>query len=169
MPESIFQKLHNDKFIVKLLVLIILTLSLSFTCYKKNQLEKEYIGSWSNETTKINVRTKTGFMKYKFTPITVPVSLAILPQGIANCKIGEIEKNNLTIIKNIENAEKTGVVYVIKLGEIGQINNTDPLSKKELELWIKPIKNEKVLQVEIRQMHLLDAFPMGEAKLIKTS
>ena len=82
-------------------------------------------------------------------------------------KIGDIELNNLALTKNLGNAEKTGVIYIIKLGEIGLINNTDPVSEKEIELWIKPITNEKTLQIEIRQMGMLDAFPMGEVVLEK--
>ncbi len=106
-------------------------------------------------------------MKYKFTTVTVPISLTISPQGTASCKIGDIELNNLALTKNLGNAEKTGVIYIIKLGEIGLINNTDPVSEKEIELWIKPIKNEKIIHVEIRQMDMLDKFPMGEVELHK--
>lgn len=167
MFKSILQKTNYYKFTGKLFVLIILMLSESFTCYKQNQPEKEYLGRWLNASAKIQVRTKTGFMKYKFTPVTVPISLTISPQGTATCKIGDIELNNLALTKNLGNAEKTGVIYIIKLGEIGLINNTDPVSEKEIELWIKPIKNEKTLQIEIRQMGMLDAFPMGEVVLEK--
>jgi hypothetical protein len=42
-----------------------------------------------------------------------------------------------------------------------------PECEKEIELWIKPITNEKTLQIEIRQMGMLDAFPMGEVILEK--
>jgi hypothetical protein len=166
MFESTFKKTSFNKF-KGIFFILILMLSESFTCYKQNQPEKEYLGSWYNASAKIQVRTKTGFMKYKFTSITIPISITISPQGTATCKIGNVESNSLSVTKNPGNVEKTGVIYIVKLGEIAQINKTDPLSKKEVELWIKPIKNEKTLQVEIRQMDLLDAFPMGEVVLEK--
>ena len=167
MFESTFKKTNFNKFKGILFILVILMFSESFTCYKQNQPEKEYLGKWFNASAKIQIRTKTGFMKYKFTTITIPISITISPQGTATCKIGNVESNSLSVTKNPGNAEKTGVIYIVKLGEIGLINKTDPLSKKEVELWIKPIKNEKALRVEIRQMDLLDAFPMGEVVLEK--
>ena len=67
MFKSILQKTNYYKFTGKLFVLIILMLSESFTCYKQNQPEKEYLGRWLNASAKIQVRTKTGFINYKFT------------------------------------------------------------------------------------------------------
>ena len=162
-----FKSIRDRNFIGLWFILIMFILLGSFTCYKQNQSEKEYVGTWLNETAKIQVRTKTGIIKYKFTPITVPISLTILSQSTATCKIGEIETNNLVVTRNSGNAEKTGVIYIIKLGEIGLINNTDPLSKKEIQLWIKPLTKANKLHLEIRQMGTLDAFPMGEVVLEK--
>lgn len=148
-------------------VLVLLITLGAFTCDRQIQPAAAYVGNWGTSSTSLTVRTKTGFMKYKFTPVSVPVSLNIASQGLATCALGDIKLNNLNVMANKGNSEKTGIIYIIRCGEVGNLNSNDPADKKVLELWIKPMKSDNKLHMEIRQMHTLDPFPMGEVVLEK--
>lgn len=155
----------QSKILSTLGVLVLIIPLGAFTCTKQTQPSTAYIGTWTNTNANIKVRTKTGVLKYQFTPLAIPVSLVINAQGKANCRLGNVNLTNLSVLNNNGNSNKTGIIYIIRCGQVGKLNNTDPEAKKEIELWIKPIKTSNKLHVEIRQMHTLDPFPMGEVIL----
>ncbi len=143
--------------------MVVMLVSLgAFTCAKQIKPEKIYVGTWLTSAANIQIRTKSGVMKYQFTPLTIPIKLHILGNGTADCKLGDVELKNLTLLKNPGNSDKTGIIYTIRCGEVGKLIEQDPSNRKELELWIKPLSKDNQLHVEIREMHLLDPFPIGE-------
>lgn len=155
------------KLLSTLLVLASITGLGAFTCTKQTIPEKEYVGTWTNNNNKLNVRTKTGVMNYQFTPISIPITLSINEHGLVNGNVGDVRINNINLNKNSGNSAKTGIIYSIRCGQVGKLSANDPLDKKEIELWVKPLTADKKLHVEVRQMHSLDPFPMGEVVLNK--
>lgn len=139
----------------------------SFTCTKQRPPSPAYAGTWKTASARLKVRTKTGLMKYEFTAVEIPVTLTINTEGQASCTLGDLKLGTLNVEPNKGDSTKTGIAYVIDCGEVDKFNATDPLAKKKIALWIKPIGSGKVLQVEVRQMETLDAFPMGELVLQK--
>lgn len=139
----------------------------SFTCTKQSPPSSAYLGTWHTKQANLKVRIKTGVLKYAFTPVEIPVTLTIHPDGKVSVTIGAVKLDKLSLEPNKGNSSKTGISYLIVCGELGKLNANDPLAKKKLELWIKPLGKGNELQIEVRQMETLDAFPMGELRLFK--
>lgn len=160
--------IHKQSKILYTLGVLVLTIALgAFTCAKQTPINAAYIGTWNTQSANIKVRTKTGVMNYQFTPLSIAVRLNITAQGQASCKLGDVDLTQLSISKNKGNSSKTGIIYTIPCGQVGRLSNTDPETKKEIELWIMPLTADNKLHIEIRQMGTLDAFPMGEVVLEK--
>jgi hypothetical protein len=161
--------IHKPSKLLYALGVLVLTVGLgAFTCAKQQSINTAYIGTWSTQNANIKVRTKTGVMSYQFTPLIIPISINITAQGQASCKLGDADLIQLNLLRNKGNSDKTGIIYTIPCGQIGKLNHVDPETKKEIELWIKPLTKANKLHIEIRQMGTLDAFPMGEVVLEKT-
>jgi hypothetical protein len=139
----------------------------AFTCQKEAQPKLDYIGVWQTQNATINVRKMHGMFRYNFSPISIPVVLTINRDGTAKCLFGNKETKPLKILLNKGNVNKNGVIYIINCGKPGKLSNSDPNEKKRLELWVKPLDDSGKLSVEIRQMDVFDAFPMGELLLTK--
>ena len=153
--------------LILLSTLVVILIVSSFIVKKNTEIKDSYVGQWSNASATLKVRTKNGFMDYTFTPITIPIQINIQKQGVAFCKIGDIELKNLKVQLNPGNTESKGIIYTIDCGMIGKLTSNDPLANKKIEFWIKPIKQANTLQIEVRQMHFMDPFPMGEINLKK--
>lgn len=157
----------KSKLVYTLGVLVLVVVLGAFTCAKQTPINAAYLGTWTTLNTKIKVRTKTGVMNYQFTPLSIAVRLNITAQDQASCKLGDVNLTQLSISKNKGNSSKTGIIYTIPCGQVGRLSNTDPETKKEIELWIMPLTADNKLHIEIRQMNTLDAFPMDEVVLEK--
>lgn len=139
----------------------------AFTCTKQHSPSSAYVGTWQTSSAGLKVRTRSGFMKYEFTPLDIPVTLTINAGGKASCTLGAIQLDSLRITANKGDSIKTGIAYIIHAGKTGKLSTADPLTDKKIELWIRPGLYGNKLQVEVRQMELFDAFPMGELQLTK--
>ncbi len=153
----------------KAALMILLFISIcSFSCTKKQSPPATaYVGTWHTKQANLKVRVKTGVLKYAFKPVEIPVTLTIHLEGKVSVTIGAVKLDKLSLEPNKGNSSKTGISYLIVCGELGKLNANDPLAKKKLELWIKPLGKGNELQIEVRQMETLDAFPMGELRLFK--
>ena len=111
----------------------------------KAPINKEYVGTWVGLFTTINVRTKTGFLCYKFTKGRVEMALQINEDNTASGKIGNSELTEAKIKKN----NGAGIAYIIDCGEVGKLFYNDPEEKKPLQLWLIPITQSDTLRAEI--------------------
>ena len=149
-----------------IIILIAFLMLFNFNC-NSQEIKKNLIGNWETENTKISIRTKIKWMKYKFNSANIKLTLKINSDNSVNGSIGDVKINQPTILKNKGKSSKTGIAYIIPCGIIGQICKEDTSALKTLELWIKPQSNEDVLIAEIRLKNGWDTFPMGEAIFYK--
>ncbi len=146
---------------------IILALLLFVNCKNSiNQSDIEIKGNWEAQNTDITFRTKIRWMKYHFTKSKTNLTLQINNNQTISGSIGNVTFKDAKIDKNKTSASVGGITYIVKCGIIGPINNDDPTSNKEIELWLKPISQGGILNAEIRLIDGWDTFPMGEAAFI---
>lgn len=124
-------------------------------------LPKELIGQWKSDTTAITVRTEPTWMRFTFTKDSSYALIMINNNKTASGIIGNATFQNGKIIKNSGNPNKTGVAYIIRCGSIGKIFSNDPLEKKEVEIWLSPLKGRN-LHAELRYTEGLSLFPMAD-------
>ncbi len=149
------------------LIGIILTLLFYVNCKNTiNQQHVEITGNWEAQNTNITFRTKVRWMKYHFTKSKTNLTLQINTNRTANGSIGNIIFKDAKIEKNKVSPSVSGIAYIVKCGIIGPINKDDSVTKKEIELWLKPITKTGILIAEIRLIDGWDTFPMGEAQFI---
>jgi len=128
----------------------------------KNKISSQYVGIWESSFTNINVRSKTGFFKWKFISGSVKIILQINDDNFASGKIGNSEFKSASIKKN----RGIGISYIIDCGEVGKLFENDPEEKKSLQLWLIPINENDTLRAELR-LSSSDKYPMGEFKLFR--
>jgi hypothetical protein len=125
-------------------------------------------GNWFAEKTKVTVRTSKSFGSYQFTSDSVAVSLTIHDDNTESGNIGNALLSHVPIKENnpLPGAQTT-VCCIVKCGEIGKIFATDPLNKKEVELWLIPTPDKNKLEAELRYTEGLAVFPMASIMLSK--
>lgn len=127
---------------------------------QKSAIPPELIGEWKSDMTNITVRTELKWMKFEFTSDITSVDLTIDSNKTAHGFIGSAEFNNGKIRKNGGNPDRTGVAYIVQCGQVGKIFSNDPLGKKEVEIWLGPIKGE--MHAELRYTEGMAQFPMAD-------
>jgi hypothetical protein len=151
------------------LVLVAVFLTITLSCNSQVP-QNDLIGSWETGSTKITLREKTGWMKYKFTSANIKLTLKINPDNSVNGQIGNVSFKDATLTKNKGNSSSTGISYIVSCGLLDHICAEDITGPKKIELWLMPTKNNGVLQAEIRLIDGWDTFPMGEAQFnLKTT
>ncbi len=151
--RSIINSLGNWSLISILLILC--------SCSKWS-IPSEYLGEWQTDRTIITVRTEPKWMKFQFTTDTAVISIKIKSDKIVSGFIGSTEIVNGKLKKNWGlPSSYTGVSYIIECGSIGRIFNSDPVNRKEVEIWISPIKDNEVLEAELRFIENKAVFPMA--------
>ena len=133
----------------------------------KRAIQNDYIGQWESEKVKITVRTKEKNEPYKFISDYAVVSFKITEGKTASGQIGQTRFENVSIKKNPELLWETGVEYIIECGSVGKIFNADPLSSKEVEIWICPLEQKGKLKAELRYTEGMAVFPMADVDLTK--
>ena len=63
----------------------------------------------------------------------------------------------------------TGVAYIIECGSIGKLFTTDPLERKNVEIWISPLASDNIMKAELRYTDGMEDFPMADLQLTKES
>lgn len=126
----------------------------------------EYIGDWNCSNHAVIVRTYAFGDGFTFSKDSASVSLRIDKNKTASGNIGNATFSRAIIKRNKVNTDLSGIAYTIECGEIGKIFPGDPLPKKEVELWLLPIKNGQ-LEAELRYTEGMAVFPMAGLKLVR--
>ena len=139
----------------------------TFTGCKTNwELPNEYVGNWTSAKQAIIVRTYAFGDGFTFTKDSAVVKITIDKNKTASGSIGDASFNHANIKRNKVNTDLAGIAYIIECGDIGKIYTGDPLAKKEVQLWLLPIKNGS-LEAELRYTEGWAVFPMAGLKLLK--
>lgn len=157
---SDFRSLFKPTFLIFLFPLFSFQSSLT-------QNQYEYRGTWQAEDTKVTVRMKTGWMKYSFISHKLLLTLKIDSDDKASGSIGAARFENVLIRRNKGNPSITGILYIIRCEALGKLFENDPLPRKTVELWLKPITKNGKLTAEIRLRDGWEPFPMGECNFLK--
>jgi hypothetical protein len=126
-------------------------------------------GNWFAEKTKVTVRTSKSFGSYQFTSDSVAVSLTIHDNNTVSGNIGNAMFSHVPIQENTHfPIAETAVCCVVQCGQIGKIFASDPLERKEVELWLIPSASDsRLLEAELRYTEGLAVFPMASIMLSK--
>lgn len=127
----------------------------------------ELVGEWKSGETQITVRTKVD-KEWVFTSETAAISIQIHSDHSVSGSIGMAAFENGEIFKNRGNPETTGCAQVIKCGSIGKIFPDDPLSDKDVQLWLAPMEDNRI-DTELRYTEGMNQFPMAGFLLLKTN
>jgi len=125
----------------------------------------ELVGEWKSGETQITVRTKVE-KEWVFTSGPATIVLTIHSDQSVSGTIGTAAFENGVILKNRGNPETTGCAQVIKCGSIGKIFPDDPLSSKEVQLWLAPMEGNSI-DTELRYTEGMAHFPMAGFLLTK--
>ena len=128
-------------------------------------LPPELVGEWKSDKILITVRTKVE-KEWIFTSDTASITIIINSDHSVSGNIGTASFAKGVIIKNRGNPETTGCAQVIKCGSIGTIFPDDPLSNKDVQLWLAPMEGNRI-DTELRYTQGMAQFPMAGMLLMK--
>jgi hypothetical protein len=128
-------------------------------------LPPELVGEWKSDKILITVRTKVE-KEAVFTTDTASITITINSDHSVSGTIGTASFENGVIKKNRGNPETTGCAQVIKCGSIGTIFPDDPLSNKDVQLWLAPMEGSRI-NTELRYTKGIAQFPMAGMFLMK--
>ncbi len=131
------------------------------------EISSEFIGSWEAGSTEITVRTQDDNGDYHFISDTASTTLQIFSDNTASGTIGSASFSNVDVKKNFGNPENTGIAYRVKCGDIAKIFPDDPLSLKEVQIWLTPVENE-MMEGELRYTEGSAYFPMASLMFYRT-
>lgn len=152
----------------RLVLFFVIAVTALFSACKTTQWEMpaEYIGEWNSAKHAVIVRTYAFGDGFSFTKDSAVFNLTIDKNKTASGNIGNASFNNAKIKRNVANTDLSGIAYIIECGKIDRIFPGDPLPKKEVELWLMPIKNGQ-LEAELRYTQGMAVFPMAGLKLVR--
>lgn len=127
----------------------------------------ELVGQWKTNKHKITVRTSPEKGKYNFTSDSATITITINSDKTVIGSIGNADFVNGIIKKNWGNPERSGLICIIKCGSIGKIFENDPIDNKEVQLWLSPMKEEGVMEAELRYTEGSTYFPMAGVTFTK--
>jgi len=128
-------------------------------------LPPELVGEWKSDKILITVRTKVE-KEWVFTTDTAYINITINSDHSVSGTIGAASFEDGVIKKNRGNPETTGCTQVIKCGSIGTIFPDDPLSNKDVQLWLAPMEGNRI-DTELRYTQGMAQFPMAGMILMK--
>ena len=128
-------------------------------------LPPELVGEWKSDKILITVRAKVE-KEWIFTSDTASITIIINSDHSVSGNIGTASFAKGVIIKNRGNPETTGCAQVIKCGSIGTIFPDDPLSNKDVQLWLAPMEGNRI-DTELRYTQGMAQFPMAGMLLMK--
>lgn len=139
---------------------LLLTAGLLCVISCSKEISPEFIGNWEAGSTEITVRTQDDQGEYHFITDTASATLQIFSDNNASGTIGSASFSNVDVKKNFGNPEKKGLAYKVKCGDITKIFPDDPLSLKEIQIWLTPVKDE-MMEGELRYTEGNAHFPMA--------
>ena len=152
---------HNYRLIAWSIVLTAFFLS---SC-EEWTVPPELVGEWKSGELLITVRTKTD-KEWIFISDSAMIAITLNSDHSVTGTIGAASFANGVIIRNRGNPETTGCAQVIKCGSIGKIFPDDPLSNKDVQLWLAPMDGNRI-DTELRYTQGMSQFPMAGMFLMK--
>ena len=150
----------------KITIILVIIASIFSSCRTTNwELPNEYVGNWTTAKQPVIVRTYAFGDGFSFIKDSAVITLNINKNKTASGSIGNAEFKNAVIVPNKPNTDFSGIAYVVKCGDIGQIFPQDPLAEKEVEIWLMPVNAGK-LEAELRYTEGMAVFPMAALKLV---
>jgi hypothetical protein len=128
-------------------------------------LPPELVGEWKSVKILITVNAKVE-KEWVYISDTATITIKINSDHSVSGTIGAASFENGVIIKNRGNPETTGCAQVIKCGPIGTIFPDDPLSNKDVQLWLSPMEGNGI-DTELRYTQGMSQFPMAGMFLMK--
>ena len=128
-------------------------------------LPPELVGGWKSDKILITVRTKVE-KEWVFISDTASITIVINSDHSVRGTIGAASFEDGVIKKNRGNPETTGCAQIIKCGSIGTIFPDDPLSNKNVQLWLAPMEGNRI-DTELRYTEGMNQFPMAGMILMK--
>jgi len=128
-------------------------------------LPPELVGGWKSDKILITVRTKVK-KEWVFISDTASITIVINSDHSVRGTIGATSFEDGVIKKNRGNPETTGCAQIIKCGSIGTIFPDDPLSSKNVQLWLAPMEGNRI-DTELRYTQGGAQFPMAGMILMK--
>ena len=128
-------------------------------------LPPELVGEWKSDKILITVRAKVE-KEWGFTTDTAYITITINSDHSVSGTIGAASFEDGEIFKNRGNPETTGCAQIIKCGSIGTIFPDDPLSNKDVQLWLAPMEGNRI-DTELRYTQGMAQFPMAGMILMK--
>jgi len=127
-------------------------------------------GTWISKGQKITIRSKVENSEDVLYSDTLDVEFEILKDNTAKGTIGNQSFSDGKIKKNKGlPPHLTGVAYIIDCGTIGKLFTTDPLERKNVEIWISPLASDNIMKAELRYTDGMEDFPMANLQLTKAS
>ena len=139
-----------------------------FSLYSCEQwsVPPELVEEWKSDSQPITVRTKSEQGEWVFTSDSAIITIKINSDHSVSGTIGAATFENGEIKKNRGNPETTGCAQVIKCGSIGKIFPDDPLSNKDVQLWLAPMEGN-IIDTELRYTEGMAQFPMAGMLLMQ--
>ncbi len=128
-------------------------------------LPPELVGEWKSDKILITVNAKVE-KEWVYISDTASITIKINSDHSVSGTIGAASFANGVIKKNRGNPEKTGCAQIIKCGSIGKIFPDDPLSNKDVQLWLAPMEGNRI-DTELRYTQGMAQFPMAGMLLMK--
>jgi len=128
-------------------------------------LPPELVGEWKSVKILITVNAKVE-KEWVYISDTATINIKINSDHSVSGTIGAASFENGVIIKNRGNPEKTGLATIIKCGSIGKIFPDDPLSNKDVQLWLASMEGNRI-DTELRLTQGMAQFPMAGMLLMK--
>ncbi len=128
-------------------------------------LPPELVGEWKSVKILITARAKVE-KEWVYISDTASICIKINSDHSVSGTIGAASFANGVIKKNRGNPEKTGCAQIIKCGSIGKIFPDDPLSNKDVQLWLAPMDGNRI-DTELRYTQGMAQFPMAGMLLMK--
>ena len=140
----------------------------AFSLYSCEQwsVPPELVEEWKSDSQPITVRTKSEQGEWVFTSDSAIITIKINSDHSVTGTIGAASFTNGVIKKNRGNPETTGCAQVIKCGSIGKIFPDDPLSNKDVQLWLAPMEGN-IIDTELRYTEGMAQFPMAGMLLMQ--
>ncbi len=133
------------------------------------KVQPELVGKWKTDKFIAVVRTEPTKFKFEVASDSTKISLSINGDNTVTGFIGTAEIKGGTIDQNkgIEPPLKKGISYVIDCGSVGKIFTNDPIDGKQIQLWLRPIKEDGTIEADMRLFQGYSVFPMATLTLKK--
>ncbi len=135
------------------------------SCFKK-EFPDHIFGEWTTGVIDITVRIEPRLGQFEFITGKGIITFTINQDQTVDGQIGMAKFEDATFVKNWGKPGADRIDISIQCGYISEIFKGDPLSNKEVEIWMGPIEDRS--DAELRYTEGMADFPMASFVLEKT-